>query len=102
MGEQMAVRQRPSIPFSYQELTIDGTVRRLTVPDGTLEARVKFLNGPIRYTLDGSTSPVAGALGVPAYDLDQEIWNLAELIRFASTRDGAVNGLAQVHYYRAG
>lgn len=97
-GSQMLQHVRHPIPTASQQLTIDATVRRLTVPAGAYEGRLTFTGGPGRYTIDGQTDPSA-TVGYPIYDNEEKTFNLGELNNSRWIRQGGVNGQVIVTYY---
>jgi hypothetical protein len=89
---------RHPLPNASERLTIDGTVRQLTVPAGAYQGRVHMIGGPAMYTIDGQTPPSASR-GNPIYDNEEKMFNLAELINSKWVRQGAVNGAIEATYY---
>ena len=56
------------MPFGHQKLTVDATVRALTVPDGVNFAQIKVETAAIRYRIDGTDPATAEGVLVSAGD----------------------------------
>lgn len=84
-------------PIGRETLTIDGTVRALSFPPTAYGAIVRFHDGPVRVTVDGTTP--SASVGKVGYDLDERLFTRYELAGFRAIRDGGTNGTADVDYY---
>ena len=70
----------------------------LTVPNGTDEARLEFVAGPLSFTLDGTTP--SSSVGLDGFDQVVEILgsHAASLAQFI--RRGSINGTVRAVYMK--
>lgn len=86
------------VPCGYEDLTVDGTVRTPTPPQGARIGKAYFRGGNVRWTIHG-TNPSA-SVGVPAYDGYEEWFSINDLNALKLIREGSTNGEVFFNYWR--
>lgn len=93
--------------FSYQQLSIDGTVKNLTIPTGAIYALISvestITSGVAARYLEfgGGVTQVSAGSGMPLYDGTVfEITDFANLNGFQVTREAAGTTTLNIQYYK--
>ena len=80
--------------FGHQKLTVDATVRSLTVPQGANFAQVKVETEAIRYRIDGTDPATAEGVLISAGDAftiyGNDALNIIKMVEATST-DAVIN-----------
>ena len=80
--------------FGHQKLTVDATVRSLTVPQGSNFAQVKVETAAIRYRIDGTDPATAEGVLISAGDAftiyGNDALNIIKMVEATST-DAVIN-----------
>ena len=80
--------------FGHQKLTVDATVRSLTVPQGANFAQVKVETAAIRYRIDGTDPATAEGVLISAGDAftiyGNDALNIIKMVEATST-DSVIN-----------
>ena len=80
--------------FGHQKLTVDATVRSLTVPQGANFAQVKVETAAIRYRIDGTDPATAEGVLISAGDAftiyGNDALNIIKMVEATST-DAVIN-----------
>jgi hypothetical protein len=85
-------------PNGYQQLTVDGTARSLTVPAGSVRAVCVVEDNPIRWTDDGTT-PTASVGSQAKADVIFTLYGKESLDAFKAIRTGSDAKLS-ISYYK--
>jgi len=90
--------------FSYQKLTIDGTAKALTVPDGTKYAELRLestvvASVPVRYLITGGTPTSTDGMALNNLELF-DITDYQNIINFKAIQTGAGTHTLHIQYYR--
>lgn len=82
----------------FEKITVDNTVKTLTVPANTLFALISLESNPIRIRMDGSNPSTTDGMLI-SVDTVFIIEGKDALVNFKTTRQGASDGIIQVHYF---
>lgn len=93
------------IALGYQKLTVDGTVKSLTVPDGARYAvciiESSLTTPAIRYLELGAGTPPSSTNGLVRSNLDAfDIQGYQNLINFRVTQVGTGTHTLHIQYYK--
>lgn len=92
--------------FGYEAITVDGTVKNLTIPDGAKYALMKLTStatgNAVNYLeFGGSVTPVSTTVGLPIADGTAfDITDAANLAGFQVTQIQAGTHILYVQYYK--
>lgn len=90
--------------FAHEEITVDGTVKSLTIPSGSLYARMVFQSSiatPAARYLQNKSVAVSTTVGLPLLDMTVfEIIDFSNLNGFQITQIAAGTHTLQVEYFR--
>lgn len=90
--------------FAYEAITVDGTVKSLTIPEGSLYARLIFqssISTPAARYLQNKSVAVSTTVGLPLLDMTVfEIIDFANLNGFQITQISAATNILHVEYFR--
>ena len=90
--------------FAYEAIIVDGTVKSLTIPSGSLYARMIFQSSiatPAARYLQNKSVAVSTTVGLPLLDMTVfEVIDFANLNGFQITQISAATSVLHVEYFR--
>lgn len=105
LHELLILTKKNNIAVGYQKLTVDGTVKSLTVPNDATYALIvvesSIATEAIRYLELGATTPPSATDGIPRSDTNAfDVVGYQNLINFRVTQVAAGTHTLHIQYYK--
>jgi len=105
LRELLQITRYNLVACGYQKLTIDGTVKSLTVPDGARYSLIVLQSSittpAIRYLELGDKTQPTATDGIPRSDLDAlDVQGYQNLVNFRATQIAAGTHTLHIQYYK--